>query len=104
MRTRFLVAVCCLLSSSVLAQDDRDAETLIGNDFDNGWVVAVDDKLSTVDGEFTNFVGVHSGWLIDHRFLLGGAVYGATNSPFGQDMAYGGVLVEYFFNPDKQTS
>ena len=101
MRIRFRLVLFCLSATNILAQDSEEADTLISSDFDNGWVVAFDDKLSTVDGDFANFAGVHGGWLIDHSFLLGGAVYGATNSPFGLDFAYGGVLVEYFFNPNK---
>ena len=38
-------------------------------------------KLSTIDGNFANFAGIHTGWLINHRFLIALAGYGTTDAP-----------------------
>jgi len=102
MRIRFLLVLLCLSATHVLAQEseETETETLIPSDFDNGFVVAFDDKLSAIDGDFANFAGLHGGWLIDHSFLIGMAGYG-TDSARGSAMGYGGLLLEYFFNPDK---
>ena len=105
MHIRFLVVLFCLSATQVLAQespqDSKDAETLVPGDFDNGFVLAFDDKLSVIDGDFANFAGLHGGWLIDHSFLIGMAGYGTTDTARGLDMGYGGLLLEYFFNPNK---
>ena len=105
MRIRCLLVLFCLFSTDIFAQESskesQDTETLVPSDFDNGFVVAFDDKLSTLDGNFANFAGLHGGWLIDHSFLIGMAGYGTTDTQRGFEMGYGGFLVEYFFNPDK---
>ncbi len=105
MRIRFLLALFCLSTTHVLAQESpqesEETETLVPSDFDNGFVVAFEDKLSVIDGDFANFGGLHGGWLIDHSLLIGGAAYGTTDSHRGFEMAYGGLVLEYFFNPKK---
>ncbi len=84
MRIRCLLVLFCLFSAHIFAQESpeesKDTETLVSGDFDNGFVVAFDDKLSTLDGNFANFAGLHGGWLIDHSFLIGMAGYGTTDS------------------------
>ncbi len=105
MRIRCLLVLFCLFSTHIFAQESseesQDTETLVPSDFDNGFVVAFDNKLSTLDGSFANFAGLHGGWLIDHSFLIGMAGYGTTDTARGLDMGYGGLLLEYFFNPNK---
>ena len=105
MRIRCLLVLFCLFSTHIFAQESseesQDTETLVPSDFDNGFVVAFEDKLSTLDGNFANFAGLHGGWLIDHSFLIGMAGYGTTDSHRGFEMAYGGLVLEYFFNPNK---
>ena len=104
MRIRCLLVLFCLFSVHIFAQESseesQDTETLLPSDFDNGFIVAFDDKLSTLDGNFANFAGFHGGWLIDHSFLIGMAAYGTT-ADRGFEMGYGGFLIEYFFNPNK---
>ena len=104
MRIQCLLVLFCLFSAHIFAQESseesQDTETLLPSDFDNGFVVGFDDKLSTLDGNFANFAGFHGGWLIDHSVLIGMAAYGTTADQ-GFEMGYGGFLVEYFFNPNK---
>ena len=89
MRIRCLLVLFCLFSVHFFAQGSEETETLVPSDFDNGFVVAFDDKLSTLDGNFANFAGLHGGWLIDHSFLIGMAGYGTTDTPRGFEMGYG---------------
>ena len=103
-RLRALLGVLAIIGFSGIgaqAQEREEPETLIKGHIDNGFVFSFDDKLSTIDGDFANFTGIHTGWLINYRFLIALAGYGTTDAPRGLDMGYGGVLVEYFFDPNK---
>ena len=103
-RLRALLGVLAIIGFSGIgaqAQEREEPETLIKGHIDNGFVFSFDDKLSTIDGNFANFAGIHTGWLINHRFLIALAGYGTTDASRGLDMGYGGVLVEYFFDPNK---
>jgi len=35
--------------------------------------------ITEVDGEFAGLAGVYGGWLINQKFLIGGAAYFQTN-------------------------
>jgi hypothetical protein len=87
------------LSTPAQAQDKDESkpEVLVGNT-DSGALIALDNKFSEIDGRFANFVGVYGGWLVNKRFLLGGGLYGETT---GKEMGYGGLVVEYFFHPNR---
>jgi hypothetical protein len=107
-RLRVLLALFAIigLSGNGARAQDKEPErekpdTLIKGDIDHGFVFSFDDKLSSIDGDFANFTGIHVGWLIDHRFLIGLAGYGTTDAPRGVGMGYGGVVVAYFFDPNK---
>lgn len=107
-RRWFLSVALSLLSiggsvASAAAQSEASdqTETLIKGKIESGFVFAIDEKLSSIDGDFANFVGFHTGWLVNHKFLLGLAAYGSTDAPHGLDEAYGGLQLEYFFNPNK---
>ena len=103
-RLRALLGVLAIIGFSGIgaqAQEREEPETLIKGHIDNGFVFSFDDKLSTIDGNFANFAGIHTGWLINHRFLIALAGYGTTDASRGLDMGYGGVLVEYFFDRNK---
>lgn len=55
--------------------------------------------ITEVDGEFAGLAGFYGGWLINQKFLIGGAAYFQTNGGNESDMKYGGAVFEYFFNP-----
>jgi len=90
-----------LVVFSASAQEAEKPENLIKGDLDHGFIFSIDDKLSTIDGDFANFTGAHLGWLINHKLLIAVAGYGTSTEPNGLDMGYGGLLVEYFFDPNK---
>ena len=92
-----LVLVAVAAAPHALAQEESKQEVLVEG-LENGWYVAGSVKFSEVDGRFANFVGPYGGWLINHKFLLGGGGYGLTNQR-GLEMGYGGLVLEYFINP-----
>ena len=64
----------------------------------SGAMIALESKFSEIGGRFENFLGVYGGWLVNKRFLLGGGIYGKTT---GANLGYGGLVVEYFINPNR---
>ena len=82
------------------AQEKEETETLVKGNVHNGWVFSFEDKLSAVDGSFTNFAGFHGDWIVNHSFLIGFSAYGST-SDSRVDMAYGGLRLECFLNSKK---
>ena len=67
----------------------------------HGYSVAFDVRFSELNGDFTNFVGLYGGWLINHRFLLGVGGYGKTSGVDRSQMGYGGLVLEYFIRPER---
>lgn len=89
-----------------------DEKTLLGDmsDIDHGGFGGPVVKLTQVDGSFAVLTGGRGGWIVDHRFVLGGGGYGlATRHKAkglavpGQDleMGYGGVIVEAIIASDQ---
>jgi hypothetical protein len=101
-RVLFVAGALLLTTLSAWAQEPAQTEdksrpqVLVGG-VDSGALIALDNKFSEVDGRFANFIGVYGGWLVNKRFLLGGGIYGKTTNA---EMGYGGLMVEYFFNPN----
>ena len=113
-----------LLAGALAFGQDEDAEefkTIFGNDLKSGGYGAPELKVGPVNGESSLFLGGRGGWIIGHRFVLGGGGYGMTNNntfmedpahkPSGLpddstrviklDMGYGGLLLEYIAMPKK---
>ena len=82
------------------AQEKPETEALV-SDVDNGYMVAVETKLTTVNDRFANFLGVYGGWVIGHKFLLGVGGYGKTTGIHEIQMGYGGLVLEYYVNPHR---
>jgi hypothetical protein len=88
-----------------------EEKTLIGDlqDVDHGGFGGPIVKFTQIGGEFGVLTGGRGGWIIDHRFVLGGGGYGLSNSieakgvgPAGEDleMGYGGAILEYVLASD----
>ena len=101
--TAQLVLMGLLLNpGTTIAQESERPETLIEGDIEHGFIISPDVKLSTLDGHFSTFGGFHVGWLANHTFMIGFAAYGSGgDGPNAVDMAYGGLQLEYFFDPNK---
>jgi len=102
-RVLFVAGALLVTSLSVGAQtpdeakDESKPEVLV-NGVDSGAMIALDNKFSEIGGRFENFLGVYGGWLVNKRFLLGGGIYGKTT---GATIGYGGLVVEYFIDPNR---
>ncbi len=108
-RSIALVACCCLF---VLAAHAQDPETLLQDgELDHGGFGGPVIKAGQVNGATGMFVGGRGGWIVGHRFILGGGGYGLVNSidalvpnaagdrrlTFG----YGGLEIEYINRWDR---
>ena len=87
-----------LFVSPVLGQT---TQTLTQGGIDSNFLIAPDFKFTEIDGEFAGLAGLYGGWLINQKFLIGGAAYFQTNGGRESDMKYGGAVIEYFFNPSR---
>lgn len=119
-----VVTVLLLFISMVItAQEEESQEfsTIFGSDFSSGGYGAPEIKVGPVNGETSLFLGGRGGWIIGHKFVIGGFGYGmTTNNTFMEDpadkpsnvgddstrtikvdMGYGGVMLEYILMPKK---
>ncbi len=115
---------CILLLFIALTSFGQDEEVefktiFSGNNQSSGGYGAPELKVGPINGETSLFVGGRGGWIIGHKFVLGGAGYGlTTNNTFMEDLAdkpigvgadstrtidigmgYGGLLLEYILFP-----
>jgi len=104
MKSLMIILLVVLFSYPVIAQD----ETLISGEIESGWYVAPLLKVGQINGETGIFIGGQGGWIINHRFVLGGIGYGLINEVEVKDaqnlrlkFGCGGVLFEYIFSSDK---
>jgi hypothetical protein len=87
-------------------------QTLVGSgDLTHGGYGGPVVRFTSIRGEGAVMAGGRGGWIINHRFVLGGAGYGLTSTvdartpgPFGEpylEFSYGGVTLEYVINSDR---
>lgn len=74
-----------LLAPPIWAQEEGEEEpepeeeTLIGGGIDSGGFGALVFKFSGVNDQFAVFAGARGGWIINHRFVVGGGGYGLAS-------------------------
>ena len=95
-----VLGVVLLVAGAARAQESEH-EVLVDRVDHNGYSLGFDVNFSEIDDEFANFVGLHCGWLINHRFLIGVAGYGKTTGIDRSQMGYGGMTFEYFLTPER---
>lgn len=85
-------------------------ETLISGDFTSGGFGGPVIKIGPVYGETAALIGGRGGWIVDHRFIIGGGGYGLISEvpskafpELEMNMGYGGVELEYIHRPNKLT-
>ncbi len=89
-------------------------ETFISSSIESGGYGGPEIKVSRLFGEPEILVGGRGGWIINHRFVIGGAGYGMVSEksiiylpPRGDYVnpyiktSYGGLLLEYVVNSNK---
>jgi hypothetical protein len=91
----------------------RDVETLIPEEISSGGYGGPALSYSRILGGDAIFFGGKGGWIINHRFVLGGGGFALTSRvplPEGApnigeelqlDFSYGGIWLEYIFLPKK---
>jgi hypothetical protein len=92
---------------SVIAQE----ETLLSGEIESGGYGGPTLKIGSIHGKSSIFMGGQGGWIINHRFVLGGAGGGLVNNVRVEregiekeqylNFGYGGVLLEYIANSHK---
>lgn len=87
-----------LFTSPLLGQT---TQTLTQGGIESNFLIAPDYKFTELNGEFAGLGGFYGGWLINQKFLIGGAAYFQTNGGNDSDVKYGGAVLEYFFNPTR---
>jgi hypothetical protein len=116
MRRTAFTLMFMVLSTTVFAQE----ETLFTGTVTNGGYGGPGVKLTTVNGTTGVFVGGKGSWIINHSFGLGGAAFGLATPTDVPEIAqktftrsdgserdlemgigYGGIVLEYFFTPNK---
>lgn len=111
----FAVVFVIVFSFSVSAQEESEFKTIFGNVNSSGGYGAPELKFSNVNQKNSLLMGGKGGWIIGHRFVLGGGGYGlVTNNTFPYtenvggmdstrdyrvDMGYGGLMLEYIVMP-----
>ena len=62
----------------------------------NGFLFAPDFKFTEVDNHTSGLAGGYGGLVVADRFFIGGAAYALATDKHGRDMAYGGLLLQWF--------
>jgi len=100
----------CLAAAPLVSQE---AETLVGDKVAHGGFGGPVLRFGEFNGQAGFMLGGHGGWIIDHRFAIGGAGYGLLGrhidvpyaSPTGGNayltFGYGGLQLQYFERPLK---
>ncbi|MFC1614092.1 hypothetical protein ACFL5K_02225 [Gemmatimonadota bacterium] len=104
MKNLIILLLVVLLSYPVMAQD----ETLLSDEIESGGYGGPLFKIGQINGETGIFVGGQGGWIINHRFVLGGKGYGLVNDVEVEgsqnlklEFGCGGALLEYIIASNK---
>jgi len=97
-----------LFLSMALNMLDMQPAPFHNGDIENGWYASPIVKIGQVANNQGVFVGAQGGWVINHRFVLGGKGYMLTN-PFEMDglqnisvgFGCGGIFTEYIISSNQ---
>jgi hypothetical protein len=84
------------------AQSPAQPSTMQVTQLKNGWLVAPDVKVTSVDDRTATFAGGYGGWVTEGVFLVGGGGYWLANNSSDYSMAYGGLVLEWLVHTDKR--
>ena len=104
MKNLIVILFFTMLAGPVMAQTD----TLLPGEIEGGWSGGSLFKTGLINGRIGYFVGGQGGWIINHRFVIGGKGYILVN-PLEMDglqnivlgFGCGGVLFEYIVASNK---
>jgi len=109
MKKVMIPIIILILSLPAFGQE----ETLISGKIESGGYGGPEIKFGNINGEWEVLVGGRGGWIINHKFVLGGAGYGMATQgetrpgiifPYLSDqfeLGYGGLLLAYISNSNK---
>ena len=98
MRTVIVAIVALLVTSAAFAQNTPTTPAptsgpLVLEQIHDGWTLAPDVKVTSVDSRTGELVGAYGGRVFDGSLLIGGAGYWLANDRRDSKLAYGGVVV-----------
>lgn len=95
MRTVIAFLITLLAAPAAFAQNAPAPTTgpLVLEQIHDGWVVAPDVKVTSVDNRTGELAGAYGGRVFDGTLLIGGAGYWLANDRRDFNLAYGGVVV-----------
>ena len=105
-----LAAVLVLLcgAASARAQQPPPATPggpLVLESMHNGFMLAPDVKITKVNGQTATLAGAFGGWVQDDQLFIGGAAYWRVDGNHqANDLAYGGMVVGWLFDPARAVS
>ena len=99
--------VLCLVPIAAAAQIDGAATAdlatsqtsqgpMIVERVHNGFLAAPDFKITQVDKKAAGLAGGYAGFVIDDAFFIGGGGYALVTNTRDRQMAYGGLVVQWF--------
>jgi hypothetical protein len=78
---------------------------LVLESMQNGFVLAPDVKFTKVNGQVATLAGAYGGWLQDDQMFIGGAAYWRVDAKHDiNDLAYGGMVFGWNFDPKRPVS
>jgi hypothetical protein len=94
-----IVIICCLTVFCVPAIMWAQEKTLITGEIESGGYGGPVLKIVSIKGQASVFLGGSGGWIINHRFVVGGGGYGLVNDIRVEGnqlgLGYGGLILEY---------
>jgi len=107
MKRAALVSVAMIL---LAWSEGTSAQTLLGSDIESGGYGGPAIRFTTINGDFGVMFGGQGAWVVGKTFGIGGAAFGVTTEhelaapdEYELSFSYGGVLLEYFIDPDRLT-
>jgi hypothetical protein len=96
------LALCCLpvaasaQTTSGGAPPPASAGPMIVEQIHSGFLVTPDVKITEVDKKTSELLGGYAGWVADDTIFIGGGGYWLANQSRDREMAYGGLVVQWF--------
>lgn len=109
---KLVIAVASIMLLIVAPASSQDVETLFGEEeIEHGGFGGPVIKAGQVNGTTGAFFGGRGGWIVGHRFIIGGGGYGLVNAVDALvpnaagdrqlNFGYGGLELEYIHNWDR---
>jgi len=111
---KYLIVLFVFTTNILLAQNNDEIQTLLGNELKYGGYGSFDMRFSNFDAKAGLLLGGRGGVILNHKLVIGGGGYGLANrtrvtltdlngndSMGRMNFGYGGILLEYIFFPQK---